>query len=183
LLRRLSDAGISESRVDLRWQFGDHHLNFYSDIDILLDVFPWGSGTTAWECTWQGVPIPTIQDPVSSSAATASLLMNSGFPELIAANEQEYIGIVERLSLHPAELSRLRFAMRPAMAKTVCDAQLYARQFEGSLRQMWMLYCEQYEAPATSEVDAESLKNSNSQINRHASDGRTLQSQLGDRWS
>jgi protein O-GlcNAc transferase len=145
LLQRLNSAGIAESRVDFQWEFGGNHLNVYSEIDILLDVFPWGSGTTAWECTWLGVPIPTIQDCEKSSAATASLLMNCGFPELVAANDSGYVDIIERLCRHPDELLRLRFALQPAMASTVCDVSQYARDFESSMRRLWQIHCDQIE--------------------------------------
>ncbi|MFN9720468.1 MAG: tetratricopeptide repeat protein [Planctomycetota bacterium] len=137
LLQRFAAAGISASRVDFQWEFAGNHLNVYSSLDLLLDVFPWGSGTTAWECSWLGVPIPTIQDCVKSSAATASLLFNSGFPELVAGDDQEYVSMVTTLSQNMEELRRIRFALRPAMQQTVCDAPKYAREFEATMRELW----------------------------------------------
>ncbi len=137
LLRRLAVAGIAESQVDFQWDFGGNHLNIYSAIDILLDVFPWGSGTTAWECSWLGVPIPTIQDCVKSSAATASLLFNCGFPELVARSDDEYVALIASLSTNTAELRRIRFGLQPAMQHTVCNASRYAREFESAMRELW----------------------------------------------
>lgn len=132
-----SEVGIDTDRIQFGWEFSEEFLDLYADIDILLDVFPWGSGTTAYDCMWMGVPIPSILGDRSGCRATASLLTHCGFPELIASNSAEYVRIVASLANDPERLTALRKAIRPAMQATVCDGEKFARDVEAAYRTMW----------------------------------------------
>ena len=142
LQQTLMESGINTARVDFGWELPEQHLNVYADIDILLDVLPWGSGTVAYDCMWMGVPIPSIPGDRGGCRATASLLHFCGFPDLIAANEDDYVKIVSGLAADPDRLAALRTDIRPAMQKTVCNSDQFARDVEAAYRQMWTTYVE-----------------------------------------
>lgn len=134
---RLREAGIDISRVDFVGQIPDDHLLLYHDIDILLDVFPWGSGTTAYECMWMGVPIPTIAGDSGSCRATASMMHQLGLNELTATTKDECVAIIVALAADPSRLHELRHRIRPAMKATVCNATRFATDMEEALTRCW----------------------------------------------
>ena len=131
---RLQQAGIQPSRIEFGWQLPRPHLQIYSQIDILLDVFPWGSGTIAYDAMWMGVPIPTIAGDRGACRATASMMYHCGLPELIADTPGHYVEIVSRLSEDTSHLNALRHQIRPAMASTVCNGRRFAQDIEAVYR-------------------------------------------------
>lgn len=137
LALKLQQAGADLSRIDFAWDLPTTHHAVYSRFDILLDVFPWGSGTVAYDSMWMGVPIPTLAGDRGGCRATASLLHHCGFPELIAQTSDEYISLVQHLAGDQRRLVTLRHELRPAMRQTVCDATRFAHDVEESFRRMW----------------------------------------------
>lgn len=134
--RQLQAAGIDLKRTSFRWELPDDHLQIYDDIDVLLDVFPWGSGTTAYECMWMGVPIPTISGDRGSCRATASMMHQLGLPELSAESADDYVRLAAGLSVDTSRLQSLRKSIRPAMLKSVCNAQQFAEDIERACAEM-----------------------------------------------
>lgn len=128
--QQLQAAGIDLERTRFQWELPADHLQIYDDIDLLLDVFPWGSGTTAYECMWMGVPIPTIAGDRGSCRATASMMHQLGLQELSAETPDEYVRLTEALATDLPRLQHLRRATRPAMQQTVCNAERFATDIE-----------------------------------------------------
>ena len=104
---QLHNAGIDLDRVDLEWKIPVNHLEIYSRIDIILDVFPWPSGTTVYESLWMGVPMPSAPNIGTGSNASASCLHrvcivsasclhHVGCPDLIANGNNHYKIATER---------------------------------------------------------------------------------------
>lgn len=139
-LQRLMAAGINPLQVTFGWELPDPHLRVYNNIDILLDVFPWGSGTTGFDAMWMGVPIPTIAGDRSSSRGAASLVHHSGFPELTALSSDEYVSVVCKLAIDSDRLQHLRTNLRSAMETTVCNAAQFATDVENAYQRMWRRY-------------------------------------------
>jgi len=130
---QMQTAGIDISNVEFRWTLPDDHLQIYADIDILLDVFPWGSGTTAYECMWMGVPIPTIAGDRGSCRATASMMRILDREELVANTQDDYVELTSALAEDQPRLHHLRHTIRPAMQQTVCNARSFATDIEAAL--------------------------------------------------
>ena len=137
LQQQLGAAGIPPERVDMAWELPDCHLKIYSNIDILLDVFPWGSGTTAYESLWMGVPVPSILGDRGGCRATASMLHHCGLEHLVAQTQDDYMQLVAELAMDLQQLKDLRTSARLKMQKTVCDGDRFARDIESAFEQMW----------------------------------------------
>ena len=136
-LQQCIDSGIDPARVRFGWELPSPHLKVYAEIDILLDVFPWGSGTTAYDAMWMGVPVPTILGDRCSSRGAASLVHYSGFPELAGSTVGDYLQIITNLANNPSALQEMRFSLRPAMQATVGNGKRFAGEIETAYRGMW----------------------------------------------
>ena len=136
-LHQFVQVGIDPSRIDFGWDLPRPHLNIYDDIDILLDVFPWGSGTTAYDAMWMGVPVPSIAGDRCSSRGAASLLEFSGHSELVATTPEDYLQIVKDLAADSERLQAIRASLRTKMETTVGDSTRFARDVESAYREMW----------------------------------------------
>src|SRR6185437_14368897 len=80
----LALCGIARNRVRMLGQ-ADHFdfLRTYDDIDVALDTFPYGGGTTTMEAIWQGVPVVTFHGDRWASRQSASLLRAAGLGEYV----------------------------------------------------------------------------------------------------
>lgn len=141
LMSQLQNAGIDLQRVDLEWQIPTNHLEIYSRIDILLDVFPWPSGTTVYESLWMGVPMPSAANIGTGSNASASCLHHVGCPDLIAQSNEQYLHMVTDLARDTERLIQLRQSLRSQMERTVCNGERFCRDLETVFRSMWRRNC------------------------------------------
>lgn len=82
--------------IDLTKQYTDY-IYQYNSVDIALDTFPYAGTTTTCESLLMGTPVITLADRKTNTVhqnTTASLLINSGLPELVSTNKEEYISII-----------------------------------------------------------------------------------------
>lgn len=70
----------------------EEYVNLFTKVDILLDTFPYSGTTTSCNALYNSVPIITMYNKdYHVHNVTASVLINSGFPELVSYNNEEYI--------------------------------------------------------------------------------------------
>jgi predicted O-linked N-acetylglucosamine transferase (SPINDLY family) len=107
------------------------HLGAYARIDVALDSFPYNGTTTTCEAMWMGVPVVTLRGDRHCSRVGASLLTAGGFTEWIAASEQQYCDIAQRLALERGQIAELRTSMRERIRRSaLCSAEGYTRNVE-----------------------------------------------------
>jgi predicted O-linked N-acetylglucosamine transferase (SPINDLY family) len=91
---RLHAAGIDAARVDLLPPVSRaKYLDSYSQVDILLDTFPYPGGTTTAEALWMGVPVVTPPGRTILSRWTAGMLTRVGRPDLIADSDDHFVAL------------------------------------------------------------------------------------------
>ncbi len=141
--KQLEQAGIEPQRV----QFAERvpmpeYLKIYHSIDVALDTFPYGGGTTSCDALWMGVPVVSLVGQRAVSRAGLSILSNVGLPELVASSGEEYVQIAANLANDPARLSDLRSTLRQRMERSpLMDAPAFARNIEAAYRRMWQSWC------------------------------------------
>jgi predicted O-linked N-acetylglucosamine transferase (SPINDLY family) len=114
----------------------------YQRVDIALDPFPYGGGTTTCDALWMGVPVITLRGSTAVGRAGASILSNAGLPELIAGTVEDFIAIAKQLAEDIPRLSRLRRDLRPQLRQSpLMDAAGFARDVEEAFRRMWIDWC------------------------------------------
>jgi len=141
----LRDAGIDESRVRFvgRQPFRDY-LATYRDIDVALDPFPFGGGTTTCDALWMGVPVVTLTGKTPVSRAGSSLLANAGLSQWIADTEESYLDIAEALMRERDRVAALRTERRALLESSpVMDLPRFVRHLEAAYRSIWSAWCAQ----------------------------------------
>ena len=143
LLGTLGSNGIDSNRVDLlggtpHWQ----HLNTCNQIDIALDPFPFGGGTTTLDTLWMGVPLIALHGQTSVGRVTAGILTAAGLEHLIAEDKDEYKRKVIELANDVKKLSQIRSGLREQLETTaVGDPKKYVAIVEQAYREMWRRWC------------------------------------------
>ncbi len=118
------------------------YLELYGEIDIGLDPFPCGGGTTTCDALWMGVPVITLAGRTAVGRGGVSILNNVGLGELIAKSQEEYVRIGVELAGNLGRQESLRRSMRERMrASPLMDGQGFARDVEGAYREMWRRWC------------------------------------------
>jgi predicted O-linked N-acetylglucosamine transferase (SPINDLY family) len=125
VVERYSAHGIGSERLIMEDVVPDRaeYLAAYQRMDIALDPFPYPGGTTSAEALWMGVPVLTLAGERFLSRQGVGLLMNTGLPEWIASDPDDYVA---RAVSHAADvkgLAALRATLRDRfVASPICDA-------------------------------------------------------------
>ncbi|WP_291935156.1 tetratricopeptide repeat protein [Limnohabitans sp.] len=140
---RLHAAGIDAARVDLLPPVSRaQYLDSYSQVDILLDTFPYPGGTTTAEALWMGVPTLTLAMPGMLGRQGQAMLSNLGLHDWVTHSEAEYVAqavawgqggdqVAERLQC-------LRQQVRSQAASSpLFDAPRFARDWWAAMQGLW----------------------------------------------
>ncbi|MHC4582476.1 MAG: O-linked N-acetylglucosamine transferase family protein, partial [Planctomycetota bacterium] len=162
-LNRFGQLGIGRDRVETcGWKSSAEHLELYNRVDIALDTYPYTGCLTTLEAMWMGVPVITLVGDRSAyflSRAGASMLTRIGLESLAVWSPAEYVAMASALSHDLNALAAMRSSMRQRIAtSTLCDAKAYARAVEAAYRKMWHRWCENQNAHASDNQDANSPK-------------------------
>lgn len=144
--------GIDPARIDCFAKV-DHATfwQLHQQVDIALDPFPFGGGTTTCETLWMGVPIVTCTGEATSSDESFvwrfssrmgyAFLNNIGLGELASSNLNDYRAKLVHLSQDIQALNKLRHSIRPKMAQSpLTDEQRFAQEMEQAYRDMWQAW-------------------------------------------
>jgi len=120
----------------------EDYFTLYRRIDVALDTFPYGGGTTTCDALWMGVPVVTLVGQTAVGRGGLSILSNVGVPELAARSQDEYVRIATELAGDLPRLAHLRATLRQRMAQSpLMDAPRFARHVEAAYRQIWRQWC------------------------------------------
>lgn len=132
--KQLELVGHSKSQRD--------HFDWYNQIDIGLDTFPYNGTTTTCDTLWMGVPVVTLAGHSHVARVGVSQMTNLGMPELIANTQEEYHAIALRLAHDLDALDKIRKELRPRMsASPLTNAPLFTLHLELAYREMWEKWC------------------------------------------
>ena len=135
--------GIVPERIQLAGHAAktEDHLDYYNDVDIALDTFPYNGTTTTCEALWMGVPVVTLVGEAHRSRVGLTLLTNTGLAETVATDEAKYVQIAVSLAQDPERLSRLRDAIPTRLRQSIlCDPARFAQQMEVAYFAAWENY-------------------------------------------
>ncbi len=139
LQERLSLVGISAEKVKIEGLIArEDYLAAYSEVDIMLDTFPYPGGTTTCEALWMGVPTLTLSGNTLLARQGASLLTCVGLQDWIAHDTNDYVAKAVHFANKTKELALLRAGLRDKVNDTALfDASKFSKQFEEAMLGMW----------------------------------------------
>jgi predicted O-linked N-acetylglucosamine transferase (SPINDLY family) len=139
IIRRIISLGVPGDRLVVFPRLGlEEYLNLYNQIDIALDPFPYGGGTTSFDALWMGVPLVTLEGSMPLGRAGASILRNVGLVELIATSPEQYVEIAAGLAGDADRIASLRSSLRQRVSDSpLTDAPRYVRNLEAAYRLAW----------------------------------------------
>jgi len=139
----LADSGVDSNRLLFSESRQLEYFQRYNQIDIALDPFPFGGGTTTCDALWMGVPVITLWGKTAVGRGGGSILSNLGLERLIAPSPEKYVQIAVDLASDLDQMKSLRQNMRARMlASPLMDAESFTRDMESAYRQMWRNWCE-----------------------------------------
>jgi len=142
-LSKFERLGIPSQRVAICG--GTHHaeyLKYYSEVDIVLDTFPFNGATTTCEALWMGVPVISLVGELHVSRVGLSILTRIGLELFAASTSKEYVAKATALANNRQALESLRASMRERMNSSVLrDAKKFAGGVESAYRKMWHRWC------------------------------------------
>jgi predicted O-linked N-acetylglucosamine transferase (SPINDLY family) len=118
------------------------YFETYHRIDVALDPFPYGGGTTTCDALWMGVPVVSLAGKLAVGRGGLSILSNVGLADLVGRDVDQYVQIAAGLAADISRLQELRATMRERMRSSpLMDAPRFARNLEAAYRQMWRRWC------------------------------------------
>ena len=117
-------------------------LNLLQTLDVTLDPFPYGGGTTTMHSLWMGVPVVTLRGPSALARNSVGPLTEVGLQHLIASTPSAYVDIAKELASNLTELKTIRMGLRDRMrASPLMDQHAFTKNMERAYRAMWRAYC------------------------------------------
>lgn len=124
-----------EPRVDLAGYY-----ELYNRVDVAMDTYPYGGGTTTFDALWMGVPVVTASGDLPVSRSAASIIGALGLDQWIAADVEGYVETAAGRARQLDEIARLRRSLRHQLsASGFMDTRRFVGDFEAALRRMWTL--------------------------------------------
>ncbi len=113
LRARFVAHGITAGRIAFLPRLGmADYLAAHEGIDLLLDAFPWASGTTAHFGLWMGVPTLTLAGQSLVARLGAAAMSAAGLERFVAESAAQYVEIALRAAAQPR-----RTAAHPRLAQ------------------------------------------------------------------
>ncbi len=138
VLREIAAAGVAADRVTFieRVPF-DKYLALFNAVDIALDSFPYGGGTTTLDALWMGTPVAAAIGATSVSRSAASILQALGLDDWVAPSVDRWVDMVVARAADRDALRTLRRELRPRLlASPLSDIEGFVRDLEAAYRRM-----------------------------------------------
>jgi len=144
LLSQFIVAGIDAGRILLQGftADGSAYLDGYNRIDMALDPFPFGGGTTSYEALWMGVPVLSLTGKTFMGRLTAALMGRLALAEWTAADESCYVNSAVALAADLDALAGLRAGLRERARISLFDGAAFTRSLEAACQDVWRRYLE-----------------------------------------
>ncbi|RYG24563.1 tetratricopeptide repeat protein [bacterium] len=131
--------GVDPSRIEFRATSGrEEYFRSYHDVDLMLDSFPFGGGTTTSEALWMGVPVVSLSAERFVGRMTESILHTVGVPELLPTDASDFVRKALELAGDLPQLEAYRSSLREkTVGSPLCDLPSYTRDLESTFEWMW----------------------------------------------
>lgn len=114
----------------------------FHQMDVTLDPFPYGGGTTTMQSLCMGVPVVTLRGSHAFARNAIGPLSEAGLGNLIAESPAQYLEIASGLTRNLGWLKETRAGLRRRIVGSpLMDNRLFARRMESAFHAMWCNHC------------------------------------------
>ena len=147
----MNKLGTTKDRlVVLNKLNNEDYEKIFSLFDILLDPFPYSGTTTTCNALYNSVPVVTLYNPnYHVNNVSSSLLINSGFPELVANSKEEYLNIVVDLVNNPNKIDEYKKNIRDSFLRLM-EPKPFMNSYEYELKR---IYDDSFQSKLEKETD------------------------------
>ena len=131
--------GVDAGRIDFapRVSMAEYFKSF-GLVDIALDTFPYGGGTTTLDALWMGVPVVAARGSTPVSRSAASVLALLGMDEWIAPSVEDQVELAVKRAADPQAVAALRRSLRQSLeASPLTDEARFVADLERLYRELW----------------------------------------------
>lgn len=115
----------------------EEYLRAVNGVDLALDPFPYGGGTTTFDSLWMGTPVVTLAGDRECGRGTSAILSRLGLAHFVARDLDQYVEIAARNRPAASHLQD-RLCLREKLAASpLMDGARFARSFEDTLHRTW----------------------------------------------
>ncbi|MES2283125.1 MAG: tetratricopeptide repeat protein [Pseudomonadota bacterium] len=143
ITEQMGQVGLTADRIEFlpRMEMRDYFA-LYNRVDIALDPYPYGGGTTTFDALWMGVPVVSAKGNTPASRSAASILEALGLTEWVASSIGDYVRTATQRASDPDVLHALRQSLRPLLTdSSLADEQRFVQGLEGCYVKMWADFC------------------------------------------
>ena len=122
--------GIAPNRIGISGALDwNAHWEWFHQVDVALDPFPYNGTTGSCETLWMGVPFIALAGRTHVARVGVSLLTRIGLERLVARDEEEYVALAVQLCGDREALAglRCRNAAPPAEFHAAGRPRIHAR--------------------------------------------------------
>lgn len=129
------------------------YLKLHHQVDVCLDTFPYGGGTTTCHALSMGVPTLTMAGSTPAAASSRSILSHAGIKDLfVAISQEDFLAKGQWCAAHIDELAKLRQELRSRFQRSnMMQPKLVADGLETAVCFAWKRWC-QNQPPQAFEV-------------------------------
>jgi predicted O-linked N-acetylglucosamine transferase (SPINDLY family) len=122
----------------IRWDgYSDYaeHLQFFEQIDLLLDAMPFQGGVTTCDALWMGVPVLSVLVP---GRVGNGFLLQAGQTDWLCASLDDYVAKAIAVAQDLSALRALRPKVREAFDNSpLCQGAAFTRELEQIYTDLW----------------------------------------------
>lgn len=133
LLRELATHGVASSQIVFAPIVATDvdHISRVTVADLALDTFPYNGHVTTTDMLRAGVPVLAMRGSTCPSRMSEGLLSVFGLPELIAADDEDYVARAIALARNPSLYKSIRERLqKERQASPLFDPRLYTARLE-----------------------------------------------------
>lgn len=136
--------GVSSERLIFHRRTSmDSYLELHHHVDICLDTFPYGGGTTTCHALWMGVPTLTLAGDAPAGRVAAGLLSHLDIQKsFVASDKSDFVNKGKWCAANIQFLTDLRQELRERFkGSALSQPSIVAGGFEYALRHAWKRWC------------------------------------------
>jgi predicted O-linked N-acetylglucosamine transferase (SPINDLY family) len=131
MLNIWAEMGVEPGRIEFYGSSKyDIYLESFSEIDFILDSYPFAGATTTCEDLWMGVPVLTMPGSFPAARQGVSILKALNENRWIVQDLQQLIDCIKNVHDHPSSLAQFKQSIKSKIQEsTLGNGAQFAKDF------------------------------------------------------